>query len=100
MLFLSFTVNGQIIHDTLMFPDYQKDLKTILMYKPEIKQPKFYGTMAVIVSTFLINEAIIRYDTNCGNYKNITKKTGIIYLTGVTTSVIVFRFELKRNKKH
>ena len=97
-LFLAFNTNAQrVICDTLFFPDYERDLKDMLLYKPEVVQKELvlYKTAAVIAGTFLINEAIIRHSENTGNYKNTTRITGSVFLIGITTSVVVFSKELK-----
>lgn len=101
-IFLIFNTSAQkVVQDTLLFPDYSRDVKDILTY-PCITQEKdltLYGAAAVLISTFIINEAIIRHDARCGNYEHTTTKTGIVYLTGFTVSVIVFSFEVKKHKK-
>ncbi len=97
-LFLALNMNAQkVIRDTLFFPDYSRDLKDVLLYKLDVpeKPLMLYKTAAVIAGTFVINEAIIRYSENTGNYKNTTKITGTIFLVGITTSVVVFSKELK-----
>jgi len=101
-LFLTFNINAQRdIQDTLLFPNSAKDIKELLLYTPITynKQPTFYKTAAVIIGTFIINEAIIRHDEHNNNFKHTTKKTSIIYATGMTTGIIVFSIELKKHKK-
>ncbi len=97
-LFLYCNAEAQKIQtDSLFFPDYARDLKSMLLYKPVVpeKPLMLYKTASVLVGTFLINEAIIRHDENSGSYENTTLKTGTIFLVGITTSVVVFHFELK-----
>ena len=97
-LFLAFNTNAQrVIRDTLFFPDYERDLKDMLLYKPDVSEKPLmlYKTAAVIAGTFVINEAIIRHSENTGNYKNTTRITGSVFLIGITISVVVFSKELK-----
>lgn len=101
-LFLCYNAGAQKIQaDSLFFPEYTKDLKSMLLYKPVVpeKSLMLYKTAAVIAGTFLINEAIIRHDENCGSYENTTLKTGTIFLVGITMSVVVFHFELSKYKE-
>ena len=101
-LFLYCNVEAQKIQkDSLFFPEYAKDLKSMLLYKPVVpeKPLMLYKTASVVVGTFLINEAIIRHSVNSGNFKNTTRITGSIFLVGITTSVVVFHFELKNYKE-
>ena len=97
--FIMFNVNAQIVkRDTLFFPDYERDVKDILSYKPDMskKNITLWKTGSVVVGTFLVNEAIIRHDKNVGN-KNTKQKTTIIYLAGVTASMITFSIEIKNH---
>ena len=101
-LFLALNMNAQkVIQDTLLFPDYERDLKDMLLYKPDVpeKPLMLYKTAAVIAGTFVINEAIIRHSENTGNYKNTTRITGSIFMIGITTSVVVFSKEIKSYEK-
>ncbi len=91
-LFLCCNTEAQKIQtDSLFFPDYPKDLRSMLLYNPDIPQEPLmlYKTASVLVGTFLINEAIIRHSHNTGNYKNTTKITGPIFLVGIATTMIV-----------
>ena len=102
VLFLYYNAEAQKIQvDSLFFPEYSKDLKSMLLYKPNIPQKPLtlYKTASVLVGTFLINEAIIRHSENSGNYKNTTRITGTIYLVGAITTTIVFSKELKSYEK-
>ena len=105
-LFLYCNAEAQKIQtDSLFFPEYAKDLKSMLLYKPVVSEKPLmlYKTAAVIAGTFLINEAIIRHSENTGNYKNTTRVTGSIFLVGIVTTTIVFSKELKsyeRKKLH
>ena len=101
-LFLYYNAEAQKIQvDSLFFPEYSRDLKSMLLYKPDIPQKPLmlYKTASVLVGTFLINEAIIRHSENSGNYKNTTRITGTIYLVGIVTTTIVFSKELKSYEK-
>lgn len=102
-LLLTLNISAQRnTQDTLLFPNSTKDIKELLSYTPTKynKEPTFYRTAAVIVGTFIINEAVIRHDEHNNNLKHTTKKTNIIYSTGMTISIITFSLELKKHKKH
>lgn len=102
-LFLYCNASAQRIQvDSLFFPEYAKDLKSMLLYKPDVPQKPLmlYKTASVLVGTFLINEAIIRHSENTGNYKNTTRITGSIYLVGIVTTTIVFSKELKSYERN
>ncbi len=101
-LFLCYNAEAQKIQaDSLFFPDYTRDLKSMLLYKPDIpeKPLMLYKTAAVIAGTFIVNEVIIRHSEGSGNYKNTTRITGSIYLVGIVTTTIVFSKELKRYER-
>lgn len=103
MLALTTNVSAQkVIQDTLLFPDYSRDLRSMLLYKPKvinIKELEPYKTAIIIVSTFAINEAIVRFDTKRGNFENTTKITSMIYLAGFTSSIVMFHIELRDYKR-
>lgn len=101
-LLLTFNINAQrVTQDTLLFPNSAKDIEELLSYTPITynKELTLYKTAAVIIGTFIINEAIIRHDEHKNNFKYTARKTGIVYATGVTISIIVFSIELKNHKK-
>ena len=96
-MFSTFVMAQRITGDTLFFPDRARDLKSMLLYKPDVPQKPLmlYKTASVLVGTFLINEAVIGHSKNSGNYKNTTRITGAICLAGIITTTIVFSEELK-----
>lgn len=99
-LILTSNINAQLIpQDTLDLTTYYKSIENLSCYPTTNDSPLYFKTAAVLISTFIINETIIRHDVHTGNLQHTTKKTGAIFLTGVTLSAITFSFELKQHRQ-
>lgn len=100
VLLIMFRINAQMsLQETLLLSNLYKNMEYI-QYKPvsiiERRPPTYYGTAAVLFTTFWINQAIIGNGESKGSHEFTTRKVGRMYVAGFSLTLGVFMFENRK----
>lgn len=101
LFILTIFVNAQ---DSTSYIKFKYDLMDIEMKPINNMRINFDNPtlkpVLILLTTFAINHIIIKYDEKHNNFEYTSRKTGTIYLIGVTACTLTFAFEMKKyNKK-
>lgn len=91
------TLNLSAIDSLIQFKYDFMNLEVPAIKEIEIDYFQWKPT-AIILATFVINQAIIMHDEKNQNFQNTSKKTGIVFFIGGTACALTYTFEIKKQK--